>query len=171
MPVAAVCVAVHTGWAFRPKRGDGHWGSRWARGKACRASTGPQKHGAERRSGRCAWRFAGDAQEFEFYGPQPLKQTQRQAKNSDIWEIHFETQGFYPRVFVLSGLPDVISSFTCQSRWHSGRAGWLAHINHGSLGEFEGASPCNLRPQAAKRPRERRSQRAALRSAPTHGGG
>ena len=30
MPVAAVCVAVHTGWAFRPKRGDGHWGSRWA---------------------------------------------------------------------------------------------------------------------------------------------
>ena len=66
MPVAAVCVAVHTGWAFRPKRGDGHWGSRWARGKACRASTGPQKHGAERRSGRCAWRFPGDTPEFEF---------------------------------------------------------------------------------------------------------
>ena len=106
----------------------------------------------------------------QLYGPQPLKQTQRQAKNSDIWEIHFETQGFDPRVFVLSGLPDVISSFACQSRWHSGRAGWLAHINHGSLGEFEGASPCNLRPQAAKRPRERRSQRAALRSAPTHVG-
>ncbi len=103
MPVAAVCVAVHTGWgvgsasmdeldrvsfrgpesvnmlskkntgwAFRPKRGDGHWGSRWARDGACRASTGPQKHGAERRSGRCAWRFPGDThwQEFEFYGPQ-----------------------------------------------------------------------------------------------------
>ena len=66
MPVAAVCVAMHTGWAFRPKRGDGHWGSRWARGGACRASTGPQKHGAERRSGRCAWRFSGDTQEFEF---------------------------------------------------------------------------------------------------------
>ena len=66
MPVAEVCVAVHTGWAFRPKRGDGHWGSRWARGKACRASTGPQKHGAERRSGRCAWRFAGDAQNSNF---------------------------------------------------------------------------------------------------------
>ena len=66
MPVAAVCVAVHTGLAFRPKRGDGHWGSRWARGGACRASTRPQKHGAERRSGRCAWRFSGDTQEFEF---------------------------------------------------------------------------------------------------------
>jgi hypothetical protein len=80
-------------------------------------------------------------------------------------------QGFDPRFFVLSGLPDVISSFGCQSRWHSGRAGWLAQIVYGSLGEFEGASPHNLRPQAAKRPRERRSQRAALRSAPTHGGG
>ena len=28
MPVAAVCVAVHTGWVFRPKRGDGAWASR-----------------------------------------------------------------------------------------------------------------------------------------------
>ena len=106
----------------------------------------------------------------QLYGPQPLKQTQRQAKNSDIWEIHFETQGFDPRVFVLSGLPDVISSFACQSRWHSGRAGWLAHINHGSLGEFEGASPCNLRPQAAKRPRERRSHCAPAPSPPRIGG-
>ena len=66
MPVAALCVAVHTGWAFRPKRGDGHWASRWAWCKTCRASTGPQKHGAERRSGRCAWRFPESTQEFEF---------------------------------------------------------------------------------------------------------
>ena len=89
---------------------------------------------------------------FQLYGPQPLKQTQRVGKNSDIWEIHFQTQGFDPRFFVLSGLPDVISSFGCQSRWHSGRAGWLAQINHEPLGELAGASPCNLRPQAAKRP-------------------
>ena len=66
MPGVAVCVAMHTGWAFRPKRGDGHWASRWAWCKTCRASTGPQKHGAERRSGRCAWRFPGNTQEFEF---------------------------------------------------------------------------------------------------------
>ena len=29
---------------------------------------------------------------FELYGPQPLKQTQRVGKNSDIWEIHFQTR-------------------------------------------------------------------------------
>ena len=100
MPVAEVCVAVHTGWAFRPKRGDGHWGSRWARGKACRASTGPQKHGAERRPGRCAWRFAGDTQEFEFQ--------QGEFRISTGWRVskfgHFNLISTFGHFFSSTGL-------------------------------------------------------------------
>jgi hypothetical protein len=45
--------------------------------------------------------------------------------------------GLRPSGFRTFGATDVISSFACQSRWQSRRAGWLAHINHEPLGEFE----------------------------------